>query len=242
MRRRYRGAVPDDAPADDAPLDDAPPPGSAAPPAGAAVVELPTRHGLALGHVHVAAGARGVLALGHGAGGGVGAPDLVGVTAAAVVAGWSVVLVEQPYRVAGKRVPPRPAVLDEAWCDVVRLLRELGAGGLAAGPESVPLVTGGRSAGARVACRTASATGGVGVVALAFPTQPPGRTDRPSRVPELDGAGVPVLVVQGATDPYGVPPAGPGRDIVVVPGDHGLKKDVGAVAAAVVDWLAARAG
>lgn len=220
--------------------DDAPPVRPAAPPAdpGADAVELPTRHGTAIAHVHAAAAAHGLLVLGHGAGGGVGAPDLVGVTAAVVAAGWSVALVEQPYRVAGKRVPPRPAVLDEAWCDVVQLLRERGVGGLAAGPDGVPLVTGGRSAGARVACRTASATGAVGVVALAFPTQPPGRADRPSRVPELDGAGVPVLVVQGATDPYGVPPAGPNREVVVVPGDHGLKKDVAAVACAVADWLA----
>lgn len=222
--------------------DDAPPVHPATPPAGpeSAAVELPTRHGAAVAHVHAAAGAHGVLVLGHGAGGGVGAPDLVSVTGAAFAAGWSVVLVEQPYRVAGKRVPPRPAVLDEAWCDVVRLLREQGVGGVATGADGVPLVTGGRSAGARVACRTASATGAAGVVALAFPTQPPGRADRPSRVPELDGAGVPVLVVQGATDPYGLPPAGPGREVVVLPGDHGLKADVAAVARAVVDWLATR--
>jgi len=220
--------------------DDASPVPAAAPPGGdaAPAIELPTRHGAAVAHVHAATGPRGVLVLGHGAGGGVGAPDLVAVTSAGVEAGWSVVLVEQPYRAAGRRVPPRAPVLDEAWCDVVRLLREEGIGGLADGTEGVPLVTGGRSAGARVACRTASVTGAVGVVALAFPTRPPGRADRPSRVPELEAAGVPLLVVQGATDPYGIPPAGPGRDVRVVTGDHGLKKDVAAVADAVVGWLA----
>lgn len=210
--------------------------------AGETAIELPTRHGTAVAHVRRAPDGRGVLVLGHGAGGGVSAPDLLAVAAAAVGAGWSVALVEQPYRVAGRRVPPRAPVLDEAWCDVVRLLRDQRFGGLADGPEGVPLVTGGRSAGARVACRTASATGASGVVALAFPTQPPGRADRPSRVPELAAAGVPVLVVQGATDPYGLPPAAPGREVVTVAGDHGLKKDVSAVAEAVVGWLAARPG
>lgn len=222
--------------------DDAPPVRPLPPAAGPAAValELPTTHGTAVAHLHSAPAPRGLLVLGHGAGGGVGAPDLVAVTAAAVGSGWSVALVEQPYRAAGRRVGPRPAALDEAWCDVVRLLRERRVAGLGDGAEDTPLVTGGRSAGARVACRTAAATGAVGVVALAFPTRPPGRADLPSRVPELDALGVPVLVVQGATDPYGVPPAAPGRDVVVVPGDHGLKKDVAAVAATVTGWLARR--
>lgn len=204
------------------------------------LVEIATRHGRAVAHVHAPEARAGVLVLGHGAGGGVAAPDLVAVTSAATGAGWCVVLVEQPYRAAGRRVPPRAPVLDEAWRDVVQALRDARVGGLrvdAADGAGVPLVVGGRSAGARVACRTAVTTGAVGVVALAFPTQPPGRSDRPSRVPELDAAEVPVLVVQGATDPYGTPPAGPGREIVVVPGDHGLKKDVAAVAGAVAGWL-----
>lgn len=201
-------------------------------------IDVPTRHGAAVAHLHAVTAPRGVLVLGHGAGGGVDAPDLVAVTAAATAADWSVVLVEQPYRVAGKRVAPRPATLDEAWCDVVAALRAARHAGL---PEGVPFVVGGRSAGARVACRTALATGAAGVVALAFPTLPPGRPDAPSRLPELDGAGVPVLVVQGTTDPYGVPPEGPGRTLVVLAGDHGLKKDTAGVARAVVDWLAALA-
>lgn len=222
--------------------DDVPPVPRAHSAAAPAPLELGTRHGAAVAHVHgPAAGSRaGVLVLGHGAGGGVGAPDLVGVTAAAVGLGWTVVLVEQPYRAAGRRVGPRPAVLDEAWCDVVQALRDRRVGGLDEVGAGALLVTGGRSAGARVACRTATLTGAAGVVALAFPTQPPGRSDRPSRVPELASVGVPVLVVQGATDPYGIPPAAPDRDVVVVPGDHGLKKDVPAVADAVVSWLALR--
>jgi len=204
----------------------------------AAVIDIATRHGRAVAHVHAAHGRDagspvGVLVLGHGAGGGVAAPDLVAVAASAAAAGWSVVLVEQPYRAAGKRVPPRAPVLDEAWCDVVHELRDTRMAGLA---DGLPLVVGGRSAGARVACRTALPTGAAGVVALAFPTRP-GRADRPSRVPELDAAGVPVLVVQGSADPYGAPPTGPGREVAVVPGDHGLRKDLPAVADAVTRWL-----
>lgn len=200
------------------------------------VLPVTTRHGIARAHVHAVADPLGVLVLGHGAGGGIDAVDLVAVTAAAGAAGWGVVLVEQPYRVAARRATPRPAVLDEAWCDVVGALREAGTAGLS---DGVRLVTGGRSAGSRVACRTALTTDAVAVVALAFPTQPPGRPDAPSRLPELDGAGVPVLVVQGASDPYGVPPGGPDRAVVVLAGDHGLKKDVPGVIRAVVDWLAA---
>ena len=178
----------------------------------------------------------GVLVLGHGAGGGVQAPDLMAVSAAAGKAGWSVVLVEQPYRVAGRKAPPRAQALDEAWCDVLDALRDR-PGAL---HDGVPLVTGGRSAGARVACRTAGATSAAAVLALAFPTAPPGRPDLPSRLPELAQVAVPVLVVQGASDPYGIPPQDVGRDVVVVAGDHGLKADLPAVADAVVGWLAER--
>lgn len=208
-------------------------------PAAARVVEIDTPHGPARAHLHLpagvadAAGARlivpGALVLGHGAGGGIGAPDLVAVTTAATGLGLAVVLVEQPYRVAGKKVGPRGPALDAAWAAVVAHLREH--------VLDAPLVTGGRSAGARTACRMAGATGAAAVLGLAFPTQPPGRPDLPSRLPELDAAGVPVLVVQGATDPYGTPPEAAARRVVVVPGDHGLKKDVAAVAAAVTAWL-----
>ncbi len=188
-----------------------------------------TGHGPARVHVHPAHDARGGVLLGHGAGGGVDAPDLVAVTAALVTDGWTIALVEQPYRAAGRKAPPRAPVLDAAWCDVVADLRAAELAGL-------PVVAGGRSAGARVACRTAEAVGAVGVVCLAFPTQPPGRPDAPSRVPEL-GTAVPVLVVQGATDPYGRPPEAHGRTVRVVRGDHSLRQDTAAVADAVRAWL-----
>ena len=180
----------------------------------------------------------GTLVLGHGAGGGAGAPDLVAVSAAATDAGWRVLRVEQPWRVAGKRIAPAPPRLDEAWTAVLDRLRD---DGVLAGP----LVLGGRSAGARVACRTATALGAAGVVALAFPLHPPGRPEK-SRAHELVGAGVPVLVVQGETDAFGGPEAVAAvlagrRDASVhaVPGDHSLKANPALVAAAVLSWLAA---
>ena len=174
---------------------------------------------------------RGALVLGHGAGGGVAAPDLVAATRAAVAAGVSVALVEQPYRVAGRRSPAPAHQLDAAWIAVVEQLR---AGPLA----GLPLVTGGRSSGARVACRTAAATGAVGVLCLAFPLVR--RRRGKSRQDELDGAGVPVLVVQGENDRFGPPRARADREVVVVRGDHGLKKDLDVVEAAVADWLGKR--
>jgi predicted alpha/beta-hydrolase family hydrolase len=170
---------------------------------------------------------RGVLALGHGAGGGSTAPDLVAVRDAAVAAGFTVARVTQPYRVAGRRAPAPAAQLDTAWLAVTAVL------------DGVPLIVGGRSSGARVACRTAVAAGAVGVLALAFPVHPPGRPER-SRLPELD-TGLPTLVVSGERDPFGMPPEGPGREVVVIPGAvHDLRKDLEAVAGAVTGWLAAR--
>ncbi|WP_298459885.1 alpha/beta family hydrolase [uncultured Cellulomonas sp.] len=205
----------------------------------ARVVRVPTRHGDAVVHLHEAAQPRAVLALGHGAGGGVEAPDLVAVTARAVDDGVTLALVEQPYRVAGRRAPPRAPTLDAAWTDVVAHLRRDPAA------VDLPLVVGGRSSGARVACRTAAATAAVGVVCLAFPVRPPtrpGGTERPSRLPELDAVDVPVLVVQGARDPFGMPPPGPRRTVVTVAGDHALRGDLPAVSRAVGDWLAVLLG
>ena len=196
----------------------------------ARVLDVETAQGLARAHLHrPGTAARGLLVLGHGAGGGVAAPDLRAATRVALDLGLAVALVEQPYRVAGKRVGPRAPALDEAWTEVVERVRAE-AGGI--------LVVGGRSAGARVACRTARATGAAGVLCLAFPVRPPGKPDAPDRLPELDGTGVPTLVVQGENDPFGRPPSAPGRDVVAVAGDHGLKKDLPAVAAAVRTWLA----
>jgi uncharacterized protein len=167
--------------------------------------------------------------LGHGAGGGIQSPDLVGATQAARSAGVTVALVEQPYRVAGRRSPAPAKQLDAAWISVVSQLR---AGALSA----VPILTGGRSAGARVACRTAAETDSVGVLCLAFPLHAPGRPEK-TRLPELDAVEVPTLVVQGESDPFGLPPNGPSRTVVRIPGTHSLKNTT-AVAAAVSDWLA----
>jgi predicted alpha/beta-hydrolase family hydrolase len=168
--------------------------------------------------------------LGHGAGGGVAAPDLVVATETALAAGVTVALVEQPYRVAGRRSPPPAPRLDEAWITVVE---QLTAGPLA----GLPLLVGGRSSGARVACRTAEATGAHGVLCLAFPLIAPSGA---SRLAELDAVRVPTLVVQGTRDRFGMPPAGPERVVVEVSADHALKSDRAAIAAAIADWLAAR--
>ena len=163
--------------------------------------------------------------LGHGAGGGVESPDLVGAAEAAHEAGLSVALVEQPYRVAGRRSPAPANQLDAAW---VAVIEQLDFGG-------VPLLTGGRSAGARVACRTAADVGAVAVLCLAFPVHPPGKPEK-SRLDELDAVQVPTLVVQGESDPFGMPPPGPNRTVVPIPGTHSLRSS-GAVAAAVSAWL-----
>jgi predicted alpha/beta-hydrolase family hydrolase len=103
----------------------------------------------------------------------------------------------------------------------------------------LPLVTGGRSSGARVACRTAEATGAVGVLCLAFPLHPPGRPEK-SRLPELDDVTVPVLVVQGESDPFGMPPDGANRTVVRIRGNHSLSSDIVALRTAVEQWLAAQ--
>lgn len=198
------------------------------------VLEIATPHGPARAHLRLAGDARGALVLGHGAGGGVDAPDLAAATRAAAAAGFSVVLVEQPYRVAGRRSPAPAAQLDGAWTAVVAELRDGSLAGL-------PLVVGGRSSGARVACRTAAATGAIGVLCLAFPVHPPGRPEK-SRLDELAAAGVPVLVIQGERDPFGMPPAAPGRTVVQVAGDHGLKSDHAALESAVVAWLSSLRG
>jgi uncharacterized protein len=197
------------------------------------VLEIETPHGPARAHLHGVDEPRGALVLGHGAGGGVQAPDLVAATKAANEEGFTVALVEQPYRVAGRRSPAPVKQLDAVWTVVVGRLK---ANELASG---LPLVVGGRSLGARVACRTVDETGGIAVLCLAFPLEPPRRAGKPpqSRLAELEAVDVPVLVVQGERDPFGMPPPGPSRDVVKVPGDHGLKADVDAVAGAVRAWL-----
>jgi predicted alpha/beta-hydrolase family hydrolase len=197
------------------------------------VTEIDTARGLGRVHLHESQDPRGALVLGHGAGGGVEAPDLVAAREAALSERFTVALVEQPYRVAGRRSPPPAAHLDEAWTAIVDDLR---AGQL----SGLPLIVGGRSLGGRVACRTVEATGAVAVLCLAFPLEPPPRAGKPpqSRLAELDAVTLPTLVVQGERDRFGIPPPGPSRDVVPVPGDHGLKADPEAVRTAVSGWLA----
>ena len=197
------------------------------------MLNIETPHGRATAQVHSVDRARAALVLGHGAGGGVGSRDLVAVSSVAQSMDVSVALVEQPYRVAGRRTPAPPRQLDAAWNAVIDHL-------LAGELRGLALVVGGRSSGARVACRTAEATGAVGVLCLAFPLRPPrrsGAAPAASRLPELDAVTVPTLVVQGARDPFGIPPATTSRTVVQVPGDHSLRTDVEAVAAAVEAWL-----
>jgi uncharacterized protein len=193
------------------------------------LLELETPHGPARVHVQDAAAPRGALVLGHGAGGGVGAPDITAAAAVANALQFTVALVEQPYRVAGRKSPAPAPQLDAAWTAVIAQL-ELPDG---------PLITGGRSSGARVACRTAAATGAAGVLCLAFPLHPPGRPDK-SRLPELEEVTVPVLIVQGESDPFGMPPPAPGREVVAIKGNHSLRSDKAALDAAVRRWLEAR--
>ncbi|WP_405766683.1 hydrolase [Streptomyces sp. NBC_00080] len=189
---------------------------------------------------HHAETPRLVLAVSHGAGGGVEARDLRALAAVLPGRGVSVALVEQPWRVAGKKVAPAPKTLDVGW-------RGIWPAVVAPG---LPVISGGRSAGARVACRTASELGAHAVLALSFPLHPPGRPEK-SRADELLGAGVPTLVVQGGNDPFGRPdefPAG-GYDLVEVPyGDHGFavpkragvtqEETLEVVTAGVVGWVA----
>ncbi|WP_436842587.1 alpha/beta hydrolase family protein [Streptomyces flaveolus] len=163
---------------------------------------------------HPAKKARLVLALSHGAGGGIEARDLQALAAALPADGVTVALVEQPWRVAGKKVAPAPKTLDTGWRGVWPALTDPG----------LPVIAGGRSAGARVACRTAAGLGAHAVLALSFPLHPPGKPEK-SRADELLGAGVPTLVVQGGNDPFGKPaefPEGDFRLIGVPYGDHGF--------------------
>ncbi|MFF5363450.1 alpha/beta family hydrolase [Streptomyces scabiei] len=180
----------------------------------AAKEEIDTEAGTARVGWYVAEAPQRVLALGHGAGGGVEARDLRALAAVLPAHGVSVALVEQPWRVAGKKLAPAPKTLDVGWRGLWPALAEPG----------LPVIAGGRSAGARVACRTATELGAVAVLALSFPLHPPGRPEK-SRADELLGAGVPTLVVQGGNDPFGKPeefPEGPYGLVEVPYGDHGF--------------------
>ncbi len=205
---------------------------SAAPPEA---IEVETPQGAARLYLHQTVDPVGAVVLGHGAGGRVNAPDLMAALDAASAAQCVGALIEQPYSVAGRRAPAPAKALDEAWKAVVSRLHEDQLRGL-------PLITGGRSAGARVACRTATDTGAVAVLCLAFPLAPPrragsSRSPAPTRQHELDAVSLPVLVVQGASDQFGVPSSSEGRSVVTVRGNHSLNSDLDAVRAAVATWL-----
>ncbi len=165
----------------------------------------------------------------HGAGGGVDSPDLLAARSAALGLGAAVARVLQPYRVRGARAPGSPERQDTAWLEIIEGLRQQF--------PAIPLVQGGRSNGARLACRTARRAGARAVVALAFPLHPPGRPER-SRAAELRAAGTDVLVVNGAHDPFGIPDRADAARVVVLPGEtHGLAKHPEKVGQAVTAWL-----
>ena len=192
-----------------------------------------TPHGPARVHLRPAGDPTAALVLGHGAGGGVESRDLVAAADAASHEGISVALVEQPYRVAGRRSPAPARQLDAAWIATIESLREGELKGL-------PLVVGGRSLGARVACRTVETTEAVAVLCIAFPLEPPRRSGSkpaPSRLPELEAVGVPILIVQGDRDPFGMPPPGRRRQVVQVSGTHSFRGDPAPIADAVGSWL-----
>ena len=173
----------------------------------------------------------GLVALTHGAGGAVSTKDVLAARNGLLGAGVAVALITQSFRVAGRRTPPAPGPQDAAWVALLRGLRKR------RGLSALPLFLGGRSNGARVACRTADILGAIGVIALAYPLHPPGRPEK-SRLDELELPSCPVLVVQGDRDPFGMPPPAPGRSVEVIPGaDHNLRKDTAAVADLVVRFV-----
>lgn len=180
--------------------------------------------------------ARTLLVIGHGAGGSATAPDLLAVRDACVAAGISVARVTQPYRLAGRRTPPAAATLDTAWRAVIASL------GRRKATAGLRFVYGGRSSGARVACRCSAdeliKPRPIAVVALAFPVHPPGKPEK-SRLSELAGVPVPVLVVQGLSDPFGMPEPAPGRTVAQLPGDHALKGQAPRVGQLVAEWISA---
>ncbi|MGW3646576.1 alpha/beta hydrolase family protein [Streptomyces sp. NPDC000878] len=199
-----------------------------------------TDAGLARITWHPAEQPRLVLAVSHGAGGGIEARDLQALAGELPARGVTVALVEQPWRVAGKKVAPAPKTLDVGWRGIWPALTRPG----------LPVIAGGRSAGARVACRTAGELGAVAVLALSFPLHPPGRPEK-SRADELLGAGVPTLVVQGGNDPFGKPDEFPPGEyeLAEVPyGDHGFvvpkrapmgqEEAVAVITGRVVEWTA----
>ncbi len=191
-----------------------------------------TAAGLALAEAESADHPELLLVLTHGAGGGVASKDVLAAKQAGLAAGAAVVLVTQPYRVRGASAPGSADRQDAAWLEIISALRDEYPG--------LPLVQGGRSNGARVACRTARPARAAAVIALAFPLHPPGKADDParSRAGELRAAAVPVLVINGDRDPFGVPDAGDAAKLVVIPGQtHSLSGRPEVISAEVESWL-----
>ncbi|MEV6068022.1 alpha/beta family hydrolase [Nocardia sp. NPDC052001] len=171
-----------------------------------------------------------LLLLTHGSGGGVDAKDLLAVRDSALESGGAVVLVTQPYRVAGRRAPGKADVQDAAWLEIITAVRRKFRG--------VPLIQGGRSNGARVACRTAVAAQAKGVVALSFPLHPPGKPEKSRREELLDVGDIPVVVVNGARDPFGIPDPADATEVKVIPGQaHSYRAGFDDIAATVTPWL-----
>jgi predicted alpha/beta-hydrolase family hydrolase len=192
-------------------------------------VEILTGGGMARVEVEGPGKPAFLLVLTHGAGGGVDSPDVLAAARAGAGLGAAVARVLQPYRVRGARAPGSPERQDAAWLEVIAALREQF--------PAAPLVQGGRSNGARVACRTAREAGARAVVALAFPLHPPGRPER-SRAAELRQAGTPVLVVNGERDPFGIPDSADASRVVVLPGEtHALSKHPDEIRRSVESWL-----
>ncbi|MFV0462736.1 MAG: alpha/beta family hydrolase [Nostocoides sp.] len=204
----------------------------------ASVVEVPTTMGPARVHRWLPEGPRGSLVLTHGANGRLTTNDLQALRRALLDRGWAVALVEQAFVVAGRRIPPRPPTQDAAWVSVMDALRD----GPLAMPQ--PMIIGGRSNGARVACRTAARLDAAGVLGLAFPLHPPRQPEK-SRADDLAqtaGTSRPVLIIQGRNDPFGTPEeiryaAPEGVEVVQVRGGHGFARDPDDLVDAVLDWL-----
>ena len=193
-------------------------------------VEIATEAGPAQVELDDVAAPRFLMVLTHGSGGGVDSADLLAARQAALDLGACVARVVQPYRVRGARAPGSAPRQDAAWLEITGALRRRF--------PAVPLIQGGRSNGARVACRTARAAGARAVLALAFPLHPPGRPDR-SRAGELQEAGTEVLVINGSADPFGIPEPADGIDVVVLPGaTHALARRGTEIRDAVEKWLA----
>ncbi|MFE9579249.1 alpha/beta family hydrolase [Nocardia sp. NPDC006044] len=171
-----------------------------------------------------------LLVLTHGSGGGVDAKDILTVRDTALDLGGAVARVTQPYRVAGRRAPGSAVKQDEAWLEIVADLRKR--------IKQVPLIQGGRSNGARVACRTAIAVRARGVIALSFPLHPPGKPEKTRRAELLDAGDIEVVVINGGSDPFGIPDAADAAEVRVIPGQpHSFRTGFDVIAETVAPWL-----